>query len=520
MTRIIILLLFLAASVYGATRTYDIVVYTATASGVQAAIASATEGKTVAIIEPGLNIGGMVSGGLGLTDRGNSIVIGGNALEFFKRIGRYYGEFGPLFDFEPHAAEDVFTEWLASLKIPVFFEERIETVSKSGTRISSVSTNLGNTFVAKVFIDASYEGDLLAFAGVSYAVGREGRTQYNESYAGVIKEPSSLSRHQFTVGVNPFGPDGKPLPMVYAGDPGKEGEADKKIQSYNYRMCLTQDPNNRVPIPKPANYDPAYWELFRRYFAVATPQNLTFNELVFVWHLQNGKTDINNNGPISTDYINGAWEYPEANWTRRQEIIREHIEYTQAYFYFLRTDPAVPESLRAEVATWGLAKDEFVKTNNWPHQLYVREARRMIGAYVFIQKDRTEEIEKQDTVGLGSYNFDSHHTQRIPVGSITFDEGDLQAFYAMNPFQLPYSMLVPKPTECTNLIVPVCVSSSHVGYCSIRLEPQYMILGQSAGVAASFAIDEGKNVQDIDIPLLQRRLRKLGQYLTPGDIPS
>eukprot|EP01120_Amphizonella_sp_Union-15-10_P009212 TRINITY_DN344_c0_g1_i10.p1 TRINITY_DN344_c0_g1~~TRINITY_DN344_c0_g1_i10.p1 ORF type:complete len:286 (-),score=53.97 TRINITY_DN344_c0_g1_i10:163-1020(-) len=285
-------------------------------------------------------------------------------------------------------------------------------------------------------------------------------------------------------------------------------------------MCLTQNPNNRVPIPKPANYDPAYWELFRRYFAVATPQDLTFNSLVAISDLPNGKTDINNNGPISTDYINGAWEYPEANWTRRQEIIREHIEYTQAYFYFLRTDPAVPEALRNEVATWGLTKDEFVKTNNWPHQLYVREARRMIGAYVFIQKDRTEEIEKQDTVGLGSYNFDSHHTQRIPVGSITFDEGDLQAFYAMNPFQLPYSMLVPKPTECTNLIVPVCVSSSHVGYCSIRLEPQYMILGQSAGVAASFAIDAGKNVQDIDIPLLQRRLRKLGQYLTPGDIPS
>eukprot|EP01121_Diplochlamys_sp_Union-15-3_P008149 TRINITY_DN2143_c0_g1_i1.p1 TRINITY_DN2143_c0_g1~~TRINITY_DN2143_c0_g1_i1.p1 ORF type:complete len:528 (+),score=88.15 TRINITY_DN2143_c0_g1_i1:93-1676(+) len=498
---------------------YDVVVYGATASGVTAAIAVANEKKSVVIIEPGVNVGGMVSGGLGMTDKGDPSVIGGNALEFFKRVGAHYNSKDPKWTFEPHVAEDIFVNWLQDMKVTVVYQQRITQISKVGTTIQSITTNTGAQYSAKIFIDATYEGDLMALGKISYAWGREGVEQYNETYAGVLKEPWPHGGHQFRVPVNPYDDNGKLLPMVHAKGPGVIGSANKQVQSYNYRMCLTQNATNKIPLPEPENYNPANWELFRRYFSALGNQSLSLSHFMTISMMPNGKTDINNNGAISTDFINGAWEYPEADWTTREEIKNLHIQYTLEFFYFLAHDSSVPLNVRNEMLSWGLPKDEFIKTNHWPHQLYVREARRMIGEYVMTQHDRHETITKPDTVGLGSYNIDTHNAQRYATeDNTTLNEGDVEVSYPVH-FELPYRALVPKSAECTNLIVPVCVSSSHIGYGPIRLEPQFMILGQSAGVAASFAIEDNVSVQSVNIEKLQKRLRELGQYLTNSDIP-
>jgi len=381
-----------------------------------------------------------------------------------------------------------------------------------GTTIQSITTTKGSEFGAKIFIDASYEGDVMALAGVSYTWGREGVKDYNESLAGVQKEPSSHGGHQFDVDVDPYDSDGHLLPLVHVGSAGIPGDGDKIVQSYNFRMCFSSDPNNQVPIT-PEAYNPKTWELFRR-FITATLKvrpTLSLSYFMTISHMPNKKTDINNNGAISTDFLNAAWEYPEANLATRQQIKEAHIQYTKEFFYFLANDPIVPPNVRTEMKSWGLAKDEFVKTNNWPHQFYVREARRMVGSYVMTQHDRYENLHKPDTIGLGSYNVDTHNGQRYAVGNKTLNEGDVEVSGAK--FELPYRCLVPNPTQCTNLIVPVCVSATHIAYGAIRLEPQYMILGQSSGVAAAQAIAEATSVQTVDITKLQQRLKLLGQLL-------
>lgn len=497
---------------------YDVAVYGGTAGGTVAAVAAANEGLRVVLLEPGQHIGGMVSGGLGRTDYGNQNVIGGMSREFFERVGKHYGEPISWF-FEPHVAEQVFRDWIEEAGVEVRFGHRIESVEKDGVRITALRMDNGKVVRARVFIDASYEGDMMPRAGISYTWGREGREVYNEPLAGRIE---FSHYHQFPQPVSPYDAQGHLLPLIYGGDAGEVGEGDRKVQAYNFRLCLTDRRDNQAPFPKPEGYDPARYEILRRFLESApdTPLDKIWN----IGHMPNGKTDVNNNGPVSTDYIGGSWEYPEANYERRAEIWEEHKRYVQGFLYFLANDPSVPKKLQDEVNRWGLARDEFVDTDNWPHQLYIREARRMIGEYVMTQRDLQDERTKPDSIGMGSYNSDSHHVQRIVVadghpwpgkGPFVLNEGDMQV--PVRPYEIAYRAILPKRQECANLFVTGCVSASHVAYSSIRMEPQYMILGHSAGVAAAQALRDGKAVQDVDVAALQKRLREQKQILSMAE---
>jgi hypothetical protein len=487
---------------------YDVVVYGATAAGVMAAVAAAREGARVIVLEPGQHVGGMVSGGLGWTDFGNKAVIGGMSLGFFQRAGKKYNT-TIAWTFEPHVAETIFKELLTEANVPVSFGQRLRErtgVDKSGTRVQSIRMESGAAFEAKVFVDAGYEGDLLAQAKVSYTWGREGTAEYGESLAGVR---DMTPKHQFTVDVSPFGPDAGLLALVQPGPKGTTGTADKKVQAYNFRLCLTDTPANRLPFPKPAGYDPARYALVARLITALTVKNGAppkMADLIKVDRVPNGKTDINNNGAVSTDYIGASWAYPEADYATRDKIRQDHLTYTQGLLYFLANDPQVPAALRAEVAAFGPSADEFADTDHWPHQLYVREARRMIGEYVMSQKDIQTERTKPDSIGMGSYNSDSHNVQRVPTAAgYVENEGDMQV--PVQPYQIPYRLVLPKRAEATNLLVPVAFSASHVAYSTLRMEPQYMIIGQATGLAAKMAIDSASDVQLVDVPALQAKLR-------------
>jgi hypothetical protein len=479
---------------------YDLVVYGGTAGGVITAVAAAREGLTVGLVEPGRHIGGMVSGGLGWTDYGRKEVIGGYSLEFFERVGKKYGR--PIeWHFEPHVAEAVFNDLIKEAGVRVFLNRRLREkngVRKSGTRLTEIVMEDGSAFTARMFADASYEGDLMAQAGVSYTWGREGIAEYNESLAGV-RDRTPL--HQFRVAVSPVDASGKLLPEIMPRSKDPVGAADKRVQAYNFRLCMTKTPDNRVVWPKPAGYSAARYELLARYlpaFEKELGRPLAINDVMKADILQNGKTDTNNNGAFSTDYIGGSYGYPEGSYAERVKIRQAHVEYIQGFLYFLATDARVPAALSAEMKEWGLCRDEFVDAGHWPYQLYVREARRMVGEYVMSQKDIQTELTKSDTIGMGSYNSDSHNVQRRPTedGTAVENEGDMQV--RVTPYEIPYRVLLPKRTQATNLLVPVCFSATHVAYSTLRMEPQYMILGHAAGVAVKIAIDKKQSVQDVD----------------------
>ena len=503
----------------------DVVVYGGTAGGVVAAVSAAREGRSVVLVEPGRHVGGMVSGGLGATDFGNRGAIGGISREFFRRVLRHYVDtYGPGspqvkdcsdgFKFEPHVAEAIFREMLREAKVEVVFGSTLDRVEVQGSRVASIKTDRGEAFVGSVYVDASYEGDLMARVGVKYAIGREGRDQYGESIAGVQDRSPA---HQWPVPVPALGAEGKPLPTVQAGATGPAGSGDAKTQAYNYRLCMTDRRENQVPFPKPPGYDPARFELLARYLALKP--GLKVGQLMNPVRMPNAKTDTNNNGPFSTDHIGGNWDYPEADEATRRKIRDDHVEYVQGFMYFLANDPRVPKPLHDEMAGWGLAKDEFTDTGNWPHQLYVREARRMLGAYVMTQADIMEDRTKVDSVGLGSYNTDSHHVQRVvqPDGS-ALNEGDFQV--RVTPYAIPYRSLIPRPSECSNLLVPVCMSASHVAYGTVRMEPVYMVLGHACGVAASMAILEKVPVQAVAIERLTSKLLEQESVLDPSKVPA
>lgn len=517
---------FFALALLGATLThaqspageYDVVVYGGTAGGAIAAVAAAEEGRKTLLIEPRQHIGGMTSGGLGRTDFGDMSVIGGRSKQFYERLGKHYGEKISWY-FEPHQAERVLREWLAEAGVETVFGSRLKAVEKDGTAIRSITLLNGATYAAPVFIDCSYEGDLLPGAGITYTWGREGRDQYGESLAGKVEY---CDKHQFDVPVNPYDENGNVLPLIQPDDGLKPGDGDRKVQAYNFRMCLSSDPDNQLPFPKPDGYDPARWEILKRYLA-ARP-GLTIDDVLIVSPMPNNKTDINNRGPISTDYIGGSWDYPEATYEEQERIWKEHEDYVKGFFYFMANDPSVPKTLQDEFNRWGLAKDEFTDTGGWPHQLYVREARRMIGEYVMRQRDLQEERTKLDTIGMGSYNSDSHHVQRfVADGSPLWEkgilsllnEGDVQV--QVTPYEMAYSAFVPKKAECTNLLVGSTFSASHVAYSSMRMEPQYMIIGEAAGIAASLAIAGDTAVQDIDVKTLQDKLHAHGAVLRRED---
>ena len=521
MLRLLLATLALTASLRAA-ESYDLVIYGGTSGAVAAAVQAKKMGKTVVVVSPDKHLGGLSAGGLGWTDTGDKSVIGGVARDFYHRIWQHYerpeswrqqqksdygnkGQGTPAIDgvnrtmwiFEPHAAEKVFEDLVREHQIPVLRDEwldRAKGVKKSGARITAITTLSGKTYTGKMFLDATYEGDLMAAAGIDYHVGRESRAQYGEELNGV------------QTGV---------LPRISTAHPGEFGAADKKLQAYCFRMCLTDDPSNRVPFAKPAGYDASQYELLLRIYAAGWTE--TFGKFD---PIPNRKTDTNNHGPFSTDNIGMNYDYPDASYARRREIIREHETYQQGWLYFIANDPRVPADVREKMSRWGLAKDEFKDNGNWPHQIYVREARRMIGAYVMTENELLKRRPTPESVGMGSYAMDSHNVQRYitPEGYVQ-NEGDI-GVSTKGPYAIAYGSLTPKKAQCENLLVSVCVSSTHIAYGSIRMEPVFMILGQSAATAAVMAIDSKIAVQDVPYAALRTRLLADGQILETPPKPT
>ena len=503
----------------GEPAAYDLIVYGGTAGGVMTSISAARQGLKVLLLEPRSHIGGMATGGLSRTDYGKKEVIGGYALEFYWRVGLKYeiGRFAQhvAWYYEPKVGEAVLREMLRDNGVAVKLEQPLREktgVQKHGPRIISVTTVDGSTYNGRAFADCSYEGDLMAQSGVSYTFGREASSQYGESLAGVRDR---TPMHQFLVKIPARDESGKLLPEIYDGPRGAPGTADNHVQAYNFRMILTDDPANRLPFPKPQGYDGRRYELLARLLDAMTKKlgrPPVLHEVALVAPIPNHKADFNNQGAFSTDYLGGSWQYPDASYARRAAIWQAHVDYTKGFFYFLANDSRVPKSLQDEVNRWGLPKDEFLDTEHWPHQLYIREARRMVGDFVMSQKDLQTDLTKPDPIGMGSYNSDSHNVVRlVNAEGFVENEGDMQV--AVAPYQIPYRVMVPKASEATNLVVPVCFSASHVAYSSVRMEPQYMIIGQAAGVAIALALKEGKTVQQVDTADLTRRLRAEGAVM-------
>jgi FAD dependent oxidoreductase len=513
----VLILFALAFTSAAATRSFDVVVYGGTAGGVIAAVAAAREGLHTALLEPTAHVGGMVSGGLGMTDVGKKEVIGGYAYEFYYRVGQHYGvnAFGNEVAWlhEPHVAEDVFRQMLTGAGVTLVERARLREqngVRKQGTRVISIDMESGDTFAAQVFIDSSYEGDLMARAGITWTYGRESSAQYGESLAGV-RDKTPL--HQFLVDVLAKDAAGKLLPEISTAVLSPAGSADKAVQSYNFRMCFSGAPD-RVAFTKPVGYDPHRYELLARLIEARTKaegHTPALSTLLKIDPLPNGTADVNNQGAFSTDYIGGSWDYPNASYAKRDQIWQAHKDYQAGLFYFLANDPAVPAAVRAELNAWGLCPVEFADTDHWPRQLYIREDRRMVGEYVMIQQDLQTSLTKPDSIGMGSYNSDSHNVERIMADGLPRNEGDMQV--AVKPYQIPYRVMLPKRAEADNLLVPVAFSASHVAYSSVRMEPQYMILGQAAGVAAKMAIDAKIAVQAIDTEALTAKLRTQGAVM-------
>jgi hypothetical protein len=494
-------------------RAYDVVIYGGTAGGVITAVSAARMGLTVALVEPTRHIGGMVTGGLSATDHGEKIVTGGDALEFYRRVGAKYGV--PLFWYpEPKVAESVLHEMLGEQKgVRLFLRHRLrkrDGVRKRGASITEIVMESGARFRGKLFVEASYEGDVMQQAGVRYTVGRESTSAYGESLAGVRPKDRN---HQFDVRVPARDETGKFLPEISPLPRGEIGAGDARVQAYNFRLILTKERSNQVPFERPPGYTPRRYELLRRFIDVVqhergTPPKL--EELLLIRaDLPHAKADFNNRGPFSTDYIGASYRYPDGTYAERARIWRDHVAYTKGLLYFLANDSRLPASIRDAMNEWGLAKDEFVDNGNWPTQLYVREGRRMVGDFVMTQKDLQMELTKPDAIAMGSYNSDSHNVQRFvqPDGTVQ-NEGNMEV--RVEPYQIPYRIMLPRRTEASNLLVPVPFSASHVVYSSMRMEPQYMMIGQAAGVAAALAIRHGVGVHDVDVGELRWVLKSQG----------
>ncbi len=527
---------------------YDVVIYGGTSAGVAAAIQSSRVGKSVVLIEPSNRIGGLTTGGLGQTDIGNKQAIGGIAREFYRNIRRYYEDPShwnweetseymdggqtrtrkdedAMWTFEPSAALKVYHQMLDQGKVDIVYEERLnrkDGVEKSGKKISAITMESGKTFQGKIFIDATYEGDLMATATVSYTYGREANEQYGETLNGVqandwsitlTRQPSlNAFNHNFVDRVDPYVVKGDPasglLPYIVEGGPGVDGSADKKIQAYCFRMCLTDHPDNRIPFEKPANYNEQNYELLFRNYEAGETRLPWINSA-----MPNRKTDTNNNHGFSTDFIGQNWEYPEASYEEREKIVEAHREYQKGLMWSLAYHPRIPENIRNEVSRWGTCKDEFERADGWQNQLYIREARRMVSDYVMTQH-HCEGLEVvDDPVGLAAYGMDSHNIQRyVDANGYVQNEGNVQAKVA-GPYPISYRSIIPKASQVDNLLVPVCLSATHIAFGSIRMEPVFMVLGQSAALAASLAIDQDKSLHDINYDSLKEELLKNKQRL-------
>lgn len=515
MKKCFVTFLFLCVWQFSNAQTVDICIYGGTSGGVMAAYTAKKAGKSVLLIEPGKHLGGLTTGGLGYTDIGNKYAITGLALDFYRRIGRHYGKFEQWI-FEPHVAENLFQEYIQRAKVDVIYQHRLTSVKKVNGMIQEIvlensenpSPSTNRTVKAKMFLDCTYEGDLMAKAGVSYFVGREANSVYNETYNGV----QMLDKHQFPDGIDPYRVKGDSTSGLLWGISSEklapQGSGDKKMQAYNFRLCLSKDPNNRIPITQPEDYDPARYELLIR--LLEKEPNRPFNLILKPDGMPNQKTDINNNGPISTDMIGMNYDYAEADYKTRQQIAKKHERYIKGLLYFIGNDPRMPEPLRTEMRKHGYPKDEYTDNNHWSPQMYVREARRMVGAYVMTQANCQGKEVVQDAVGMAAYTMDSHNCQRVVIEKngqkMVKNEGDVQ-IGGFPPYPISYRALIPKADECKNLLVPVCLSASHIAYGSIRMEPVFMVLSQSAALAAVLAIDGKTSVQQIDVKKLQNRLK-------------
>ncbi|WP_172369956.1 FAD-dependent oxidoreductase [Sporosarcina jiandibaonis] len=491
----------------------DIIIYGGTPAGITAAIQATKMGSTVAIVEFSNHIGGMTASGLGATDLGAEAAVGGLSKEFYQRIANYYGK-EKQWTFEPKAAQFVFAQWIKEYEIPVYLNQYLCEVIKDDLKITGISMENGNRFKGKVFMDCSYEGDLLAKAGVSFFVGRESNATYKEIYNGI---QLGALHHKFEKWIDPYVIEGEPesglLPGIMGDSPeelGYQGQGDHRIQAYNFRICMTKVKNNLVPFPKPPKYDPRRFELLLRYIKSGVWDAMNLHTM-----LPNGKSDLNNYGAVSTDNIGMNYEWPEGSYERREEIFQDHVNYALGMLYFLANDARIPEEIRKEVASWGLPRDEFKDTGHWPHQLYIREGRRMISDYVMTDHNCLQQTFVEDPIGLASFHMDSHNCRRVVIDGRCVNEGDVQV--PIPPYEISYRSIRPKADECTNLLVPVCLSSSHIAYGSIRMEPVFMILGQAAGTAASLAIKHNRTVQDVDFDELKQELLNGGQVVQWGE---
>lgn len=528
---------------------YDLVIYGGTSAGIAAAVQAKRMGKSVILIEPSARIGGLTTGGLGQTDIGNKEAIGGIAREFYEEIKQYYddpanwkwqkkedykdggqtrtaaGE-SSMWTFEPSAAMTVYETWIAAHDIPLILNQQLDReqgVTKTEGKISEIIMRSGESYRGKMFIDATYEGDLLATADVSYTIGREANAKYQETQNGVNTTITDTTitgyparngiNHNFVDGVDPYIVEGDPssglLPFINPDGPGQEGEGDHHIQAYCFRMCLTDHPDNRIPFAKPANYNELDYELLLR--------NFEAGEEGFPWinsQMPNRKTDTNNRTAFSTDFIGQNYSYPEATYEERERITIAHRHYQQGLMWTLANHPRVPEHIRTEVARWGTSKDEFAREDGWQQQLYVREARRMVSDYVMTQYNCEGLEVAADPIGMAAYGMDSHNTQRyVNAEGFVKNEGNVEA-KVKEPYPISYGSIVPKKSECTNLLVPVCVSASHIAFGSIRMEPVFMVLGQSAATAACLSIDKNTTVQELDYPSLKTQLLQDKQRLS------
>lgn len=486
----------------------DLCAYGSSPAGITAVLEAVARGHSVALVVNHARIGGLTSGGLGNTDIGNRAAIGGLARGFYRRVGARYGV-AEEWRFEPGVAEDVFTHWLQDAGIAPFLREFVSTVTMDRGRLRELHCESGLTIRARYFIDASYEGDLMALAGVRHTSGREANAVYGELLNGVqLRE-----QHQFELPVDPYLREGDPasglLPDINPQPVAAQGSGDRLVQAYTFRACLTQSPD-RLPIKAPDGYDPLRYELLARYFRLGCTRNV-FRKFD---HIRNGKTDTNNFGALSTDLIGGAWDFPHGDYRTRERIFQDHVNYQRGLFWFLGHDPRVPGQIRREMLTWGLPADEFQSTGGWSPHLYIREARRMVADYVVTELDCRGYRRADDGVGLGAYGMDSHNCQRVVVDGVVRNEGNVQVG-GFPPYPVSYRSIVPGRGQAANLFVPVCVSASHIAYGSVRMEPVFMILGQSAAIAADLLMTEADaDVQSLRYSRLKPALESAGQIVS------
>lgn len=502
---LIIGLLFICKMILAQTM-YDVIVYGGTPGGVVAAVSAAREGANVLLIEQTNHIGGMNSSGIGTAESEHMIeeTISGLPLELYQRIGKYYGRNTPSFYFESHVFEKICNDMLREAKVKILFKEFVTKVVRRKNLIQYLILSNGEKIIGKNFIDATYEGDLMARAGVSYTYGRESKEQYGESLGGIrfIDQPIDAS---------PYDENGKLLPGFVERNTLTEGQGDKRVMNYNFRLTISSNINRR-PFPMPEYYNPKQYLLLSRLLSNHTETVLRDIIDIYSWQYPEGKFETNNKqkAVISLGYFGGNLDYPDADYKKRQSIYQAHKDWTLGLMYFLANDPTVPVKLQKEVNQYGLSSDEFIDNQNFPYYLYIREARRMKGEYIQTQNDILVNRTKPDAIALGSHWIDCHHVQRVAVSKTQFvNEGRIWEPIT-RPYELSYRIITPKQEECSNLLVPVCASASHVGFCSIRVESTWMQLGNSAGIAAAMCSKKNIPVQDIPIPELQNRLKQRG----------